>query len=178
MVQHVRAHLAIPLMLAAALLGACALAAPGGAPLAEMVVTDAAGRQLVGFGVVENGRLTLQLGTEGQSLVLVLIDSQGSVATLPASRGPDGGLVVELPDGTRQALDAYLGGQDISLEVVAPSGHDASGGASAAAGQPAHGNSADHPSSAEHGSPSGSKGGSGGLDVHLPPLPQVGSHGL
>lgn len=84
----------------------------------EVVVTDAAGHEFVGFGVVENGLLLLRMGASGDHLALLLVGPDGKVESLPALRGAAGALMVDLPDGTRESLGALLARNDVGLRIL------------------------------------------------------------
>lgn len=129
----------------------------------EVMVTDAAGHQLVGYGVVENGLLMLRMGASGDSLALVLVGPDGSVESLHAMRGAAGALLVDLPDGTRESFGALLGKNDVGLRVLPEKGGRPSGkpGASPGDGEDG-GSSSDHPPSPP---PEGSSGSSDGVDA-------------
>jgi hypothetical protein len=88
----------------------------------EVVVTDAGGHQLVGYGVVKNGFLMLRLGSSASAFVMVLVAPDGSVQSYDGVRGAGGALLVDLPDGTRESLRALLGKNDIALRVVRQGG--------------------------------------------------------
>lgn len=111
--------------LAAALLVAHA-AALQPADGTEVVVTDAGGHQLVGYGVVKNGSLMLRMGSSASAFVMVLVAPDGSIQSYDGVRGAGGVLLVDLSDGTRESLSALLGKNDIALRVVHQSGGSSS----------------------------------------------------
>ena len=120
----------------------------------EVVVTDAGGHQLVGYGVVKNGFLMLQMGDASNDFVMVLVAPDGSVQSYDGVRGAGGALLVSLPDGSRESLTSWLGKSDIALRVV----HKGARSASSRAGSSDGGSSA---GAASSGSDAGSGDGSG-----------------
>lgn len=122
----------------------------------EVVVTDAAGHQLVGYGVVQNGQLLLRLAGGADQFVLLLVAPDGTVQRFDGVRGAGGALLVDQPDGSRQRLSSMLGRADIALRVVPQH----TGGVRAGSG----GTSGSSGSGASSGSASGDNGsgGSGG----------------
>jgi uncharacterized membrane protein YgcG len=120
----------------------------------EVVVTDAGGHQLVGYGVVKNGFLMLQMGSATNDFVMVLVAPDGSVESYGGMRGAGGALLVDLPDGTRESLSALLGKNDIALRVVHKGG-------SSDASRVSSTNDGSSGSSASGGSDGGSSDGSG-----------------
>lgn len=127
----------------------------------EVVVTDAGGHQLVGYGVVKNGFLMLRMGNATDRFVMVLVAPDGSVQSYDGVRGAGGALLVDLPDGTRESLKALLGIHDVALRVVHQSGGPPRAGApgSGSEGSTASGGSdASSGSGASSGSDSSSSG--------------------
>lgn len=110
----------------------------------EVVVTDAAGHQLVGYGVVKNGLLLLRMGSSAESFVVVLLAPDGSVQSYQGIQGAGGALIVDLPDGTRERFSSLLSKNDVALRVVhqekgshparATSNEGSSGGTTASGG--------------------------------------------
>lgn len=84
----------------------------------EVVVTDAAGHQLVGYGVVKNGMLMLRMGGSTESFVVVMIAPDGSVMSYQGIQGAAGAMIVDLPDGSRERLSSLLSKNDVALRVV------------------------------------------------------------
>lgn len=84
----------------------------------EVVVTDAAGHQLVGYGVVSDGLLVLRMGGTPDSFVLLLIAPDGVIERFDGVRGAGGALLVDLPDGSRETLNAYLSQNNVSVRLV------------------------------------------------------------
>ncbi len=167
-------RLAVPLLVGTAFLAGHAAPPPGPVPaarangLSEVVATDPNGHQLVGYGSVSRGQLTLRLDATASHFVLALVASDGTVETLVAHLAGDGTLLVELSDGTTEPLATYLEQQSITLRVEAAM-TDASSGAPGKSAQ-APGQSGEAPAAASnaqnsgHGSSSGSgsHGSSGG----------------
>lgn len=124
----------------------------------EVVVTDAGGHQLVGYGVVKNGLLLLRMGASRGGLVLLLVAPDGTVESLRGVRGAGGAVMVAMPDGTRENLSALLSKDDVALRILpqkgagetsrtaATSGGGGSGGASSG-GSSSDGSSSDGSSS-------------------------------
>lgn len=98
--------------------------------LTEVMVTDAGGQRLVGYGTVSGGKLTLRLSASGSRVVLALVAPDGTVQTVQAVRGGDGSLLVELPNGAHEPLQNYLQQQGIGLEVDAVNAADVAPGKS------------------------------------------------
>lgn len=107
--------------LAVAALGLLAVpsaAAQSTPTLSEVMVTDASGLQLMGYGAVVQGHLSLTLDSGGQPMVVVLIDNEGTVETLRATQAADGTLLVRLPDGSQLPFATYLSEHDVKLTVT------------------------------------------------------------
>jgi|GEM_PF-3953504 len=130
--------------LAAALLVAHAAAMQPGDGT-EVVVTDAGGHQLVGYGVVKNGLLMLQMGDAANDFVMVLVAPDGSVESYHGVRGAGGALLVDLPDGTRESLTSLLGKNDIALRLV----HKGGGSSASRAASSDHGSGGSDASSGD-----------------------------
>ncbi len=145
--------------LAAALLVAHA-AALQPADGTEVVVTDAGGHQLVGYGVVKNGFLMLRMGSSASAFVMVLVAPDGSVQSFDGVHGAGGALLVDLADGTRESLSSLLGKNDIALRVV----HQAAGSGSSRAGSSEGGSEG---SDTSGGSDAGSGDSSGSGDTSI-----------
>lgn len=169
------ARLTAPLLVGTAFLAGHAAPPPGPVPaarangLSEIVATDPNGHQLVGFGSVAAGQLTLRLDATASNFVLALVGSDGTVETLVAHFDGDGTLIVELPDGTTEPLATYLEQQSITLQVEALMADGSSSGSPGKSAQ-APGQTGEAPAAASnaqnsgHGSSSGSgsHGSSGG----------------
>lgn len=131
----------------------------------EVMVTDAGGHQLVGYGVVKSGLLMLRMGASGDSLALLLVGPDGSVESLHATRGAAGALLVDLPDGSRESLGALLNRNDVGLRILPQKGSKPSGKPGAPAGDGEEGGSSpEHPPGPP---PEGSSGSSDHVRVNL-----------
>lgn len=116
----------------------------------EAVVTDAAGHQLVGYGVVTDGLLMLRMGVTPESFVLLLVAPDGTIQRFDGVRGAGGALLVDLPDGTRETLTSYLGRDNVAMRIVRGKSDTTVAGATHESG------SAGTPSSSDSGASGGS----------------------
>lgn len=131
----------------------------------EVMVTDPAGHQLVGFGVVKSGLLMLRLGGSGGNLLVLLVGPDGTVESFEGARGAGGALLVDLSDGTRESLGAYLGRNGVALRIVSQKGGP-SGPSAASVSDGGGGTSSDESSGSTSGDSSGgSEEGGVGIDV-------------
>ena len=123
----------------------------------EVVVTDAAGHQLVGYGVVKSGLLMLRVGNLADQFVLLVVAPDGTVQRFDGIRGAGGALLVDQPDGSRERLSSMLSRADVALRLV----HQGSG-SNVRAGGSSEGGSSETTASSGDGGTSTTPSDSGG----------------
>ena len=103
---------------------------------AEILVTDPSGEIVLGHGVVQGGRLNLNLSSDAREFVMLVSDNEGRSQNYSGSVGVDGRISVTDHDGQVLGLDELAAKSNVAVQLTSVAGSAGTAPAVGEAGVP------------------------------------------